>query len=92
VTIKYETSGGALSLSGSAGNALEVGEPDIDNEVEFGINVASSCCCSHDGVAYLGPDERRALIDWLLKFEPAPAHVHRASCDGTIGEHLCGFP
>jgi hypothetical protein len=22
---------------------------------------------------------------------PEP-HVHRASCDGSIGEHLCGYP
>lgn len=33
----------------------------------------------------------------IYKFEPPAAsasvlHVHRASCDGTIGEKLCGHP
>lgn len=28
----------------------------------------------------------------LLQAPGGPPHLHRASCDGTVGERLCGYP
>lgn len=50
-----------VAVSGSAGGTLSVSaQVDTDGEVEFTLELGEL-----EVNAYLGRDERRALIDWL---------------------------
>jgi hypothetical protein len=54
---------GMLELSGSAGRVLVITrEPDTDGEIEVVMEDHNEMRALS---AFLGPDERRALVDWL---------------------------
>lgn len=59
-----------IELHGTAGETLTVdGDPDQDGEIPFRITVSDCTYCERDAYAYLGPDERRALVAHLNRVD-----------------------